>query len=304
MVDFKDINNKKEFLCYKNKQINKLDTLLVEWSEIENKYKNSVLITYWLDDYESFLRSEDKFRKQKRYQKYQRGQVLFVNFGYRVGSELGGNHYAVVLDKYDNYSSNTLTVIPLKSKKNKKLHYTEVDLKNSLKENAALKLEKQRDKLMDSIEKSAVLVNAIQFYMSSLMKSSSPEEHSRINMDFCDSLKIEYKDHNKMTELINLFEEYHKEHLFNQAIDSLNEINVELISIISKLEKDIKTLEKNIKYTDNLKDNSVASISQITTISKMRIINPIRPRDTLSNVKLDEEFLEKINEKIKYLYVY
>lgn len=46
--------------------------------------------------------------------KYNRGDVIFTNFGYNVGSEFGGPHYAAVLDNNDK-TSQTMMVVPLSS---------------------------------------------------------------------------------------------------------------------------------------------------------------------------------------------
>ena len=48
---------------------------------------------------------------------FKRGDIVKVNLGFNVGKEMGGLHYCVVINKYDNNSSGTLNVIPLTSKK-------------------------------------------------------------------------------------------------------------------------------------------------------------------------------------------
>lgn len=51
-----------------------------------------------------------------------------------------------------------------------------------------------------------------------------------------------------------------------------------------------------------LNKGSIADINQITTISKLRIFNPRRKEDTLSNVTLDSKYMDQINNKIKELF--
>ena len=55
-----------------------------------------------------------------------------ANFGFNVGSELGGAHYAVVVENNNNNASNTLVVVPLSSladgKTESDLHKSEVYL--------------------------------------------------------------------------------------------------------------------------------------------------------------------------------
>lgn len=53
-----------------------------------------------------------------------------------------------------------------------------------------------------------------------------------------------------------------------------------------------------------MKEGSIALVNQITTISKMRIFDPRNIRGVLSGVSLSEENMEKINQKIKDLYIF
>ena len=50
---------------------------------------------------------------------FKRGDIIKVNLGYNIGNELGGLHYCVVINKFDNPFNGTLNVIPLTSKKRK-----------------------------------------------------------------------------------------------------------------------------------------------------------------------------------------
>ena len=49
--------------------------------------------------------------------RYKRGEIVKVHLGFNVGSEEGGLHYAVVLDKNNAKSSPVITIIPLTSVK-------------------------------------------------------------------------------------------------------------------------------------------------------------------------------------------
>lgn len=51
-----------------------------------------------------------------------------------------------------------------------------------------------------------------------------------------------------------------------------------------------------------MKSGSIALITQITTVSKIRIIKPKRTTDPLSGIRLSDETLNKIDEKIIELY--
>lgn len=46
--------------------------------------------------------------------------LIKVNLGFNIGSELGGLHYCVVLNKKDNQKNGVLNIVPLTSKKENK----------------------------------------------------------------------------------------------------------------------------------------------------------------------------------------
>lgn len=73
-------------------------------------------LAYWLNDYVRFLNEESTFSPDHLI-RYKRGAIVKVHLGYRIGSEEGGLHYAIVLDRNNSIHSPTLTVIPLTSVK-------------------------------------------------------------------------------------------------------------------------------------------------------------------------------------------
>ena len=54
---------------------------------------------------------------------------------------------------------------------------------------------------------------------------------------------------------------------------------------------------------DLMKSGSIGLISQITTISKIRITKPLRYSEAFSNIRLSNESLDKIDKKICELYI-
>ncbi|NRG73931.1 type II toxin-antitoxin system PemK/MazF family toxin [Streptococcus suis] len=56
---------------------------------------------------------------KRKYWKFARGCLIFVEFGVNIGGELSNNHWAIVLDKDDTPYKTTLTVVPLTSKPSK-----------------------------------------------------------------------------------------------------------------------------------------------------------------------------------------
>lgn len=93
----------------------------------ERRRKTASLLAYWMKDYIRMLRQEAHVRSFRR---YQRGDVLKIHLGYRIGSEEGGLHYAVVITANDSPKAPVLTVVPLTSLKSadqvERLHFSEV----------------------------------------------------------------------------------------------------------------------------------------------------------------------------------
>ena len=52
-----------------------------------------------------------------------------------------------------------------------------------------------------------------------------------------------------------------------------------------------------------MKRGTIALINQITTISKQRIYNPKKDLDILSGIKISDEKMKLIDEKIKKLFI-
>lgn len=199
--------------------------------------KKADLLAYWLEDYTRYLSSENTFQPSL-YKKYERGDIIKVNLGFNVGSEEGGLHYAVVLDKKNPIHSPTLTIIPLSSIKNiEDLHYNDINLGTQIYD---------------------ALKNKIDSYMNTLLKPFT-----------C------------------------KEDLKNAGEDKVSE----LILGLQEIDKMVRELSK-------MKSGSLAIVNQITTISKQRIYDPKHVKDILSGIKLSNENLDLINEKIKKLYIW
>lgn len=92
------------------KLLNNLQAIVEKMDE-----KRGSIFLDWLDTQNNYLKWETNF-DPKRLKKYKRGDIVFVHFGFNVGAEFGGLHYAVVVKK-DSKSSPMLNVVPLSSLK-------------------------------------------------------------------------------------------------------------------------------------------------------------------------------------------
>ena len=73
---------------------------------------------------------------------------------------------------------------------------------------------------------------------------------------------------------------------------------------IQELEKSISILNAHSKEISKMKLGSMAVINQIRTISKQRIYTPKKSEDFLYNVSLSAPAMDRINSKLKELFIF
>lgn len=83
-----------------------------------------------------------------------------------------------------------------------------------------------------------------------------------------------------------------KEYKIKQIEDAINQ-NYTQLDLIQKISKEL----------EQMKMGTIALVNQITTISKQRIYNPKKDFDILAGIKLSDDKMSLIDEKIKKLYV-
>ena len=219
-------------------------------SGIEKMTKRAMLIAYWLKTYVKYLRREDDFSSESVF-RLKRGAVVCVEFGYRIGRELGGRHYAVVLDANNSIHSNTVTVVPLGSKK---------------------------ESSKDDVYK-AILEDGI--YGTVIHKLDALIESARKTLE--DAAKVKKEIEGAIGEEQTALEEL-RQGKIKSAQALIDQANIW------------------IKEITHLKTGSVAKIDQVTTISKMRISQPLKKNHPLYGVRLSERDLDKIDAKLMTLY--
>lgn len=73
-----------------------------------------IKVSQWLSSWIYYISTEKQFDSSKL-MTYKRGDIVHVNFGFNVHNELGGTHYAVVVENDNSASNGTVMVVPLKS---------------------------------------------------------------------------------------------------------------------------------------------------------------------------------------------
>ena len=247
--------NKQEVIRNKNEAIKMMIDYLDNCLAIgdNSNIKRVNLISYWQKDYIKYIKDENKFNPTKL-KTYEKGDIIKVNLGFNIGSELGGLHYCVVIDKKNNRNSPVVTVIPLSSQKTDKINKNSIILGNDI----YTKLVKKSNKLLEDSKK-----------------------------EIKNQLLIETK---KVTKN-------------NETSDEIYLKTTKLNNNITEAYKKLKLAEKIIKEVQKMKYGSIAIINQIRVISKQRIYDPKTEFDILSEIKLSNENLSLIDEKIRRMFI-
>lgn len=216
----------------KEKAIEDISNMLDRYKGTKREY----LLASWLSEYCRYIKQEETFNP-KYLKRYKRGEIIKVNLGYRLGSEEGGPHYAVVLDKKNSQYSDIITILPLSSKKETtKLNEYTLDLGYEI----YTSLERKAKKVFSQSLKNVKINPPV----------AKPGQEVEISFDF-----------NKK----------------------------EVDAIMSEIA--------------SMKEGSIGLITQITSISKMRIIKPTRTTDALSGIRLSDDSLNRIDAQILKLYI-
>lgn len=84
---------------------------------------------------------------------------------------------------------------------------------------------------------------------------------------------------------------------------SFHQINEAITQQLSEAQSELRLVKKIEKEIGQMKAGSIGLVSQITTVSKMRIYDPRHDGGVLSGIKLSPAGLDLINEKIKELFL-
>lgn len=100
---------------FKDNALNDLDICISKHIDKE-EFKQSNNLSKWIKKFSKYHNVE-KMYHENSLSKYKRGEIVQLDFGYNIGNEFGGLHFAIILNKKDNNKNGVLTVVPLTSKK-------------------------------------------------------------------------------------------------------------------------------------------------------------------------------------------
>ena len=244
-----------------------MDSLIESSDNTDNKRAD--LISYWIKDFQQYIVQEKSFDPTK-IKSYKRGDVVKVNLGFNIGSEQGGLRYAIVLDRDNHHNSKTITIVPLTSQKSQKeVNPRDVFLGKELYNRLKSKYDSTKTDLETRRAKCEGHIRRMKSTRETFLKLSTTA-----SVDLSKTI-------NEIDEILR--EETANLEALKQTEDSLKKINQEL---------------------QRMKNGSIAKIEQITTISKQRIYDPKKSADVLAGIHFSDAAMEKINEKIKELFIF
>lgn len=255
-------NTKEEIIQNKKQSIRLLNNLLEGYIADDTRLRKAELVSKWIKDYVNYLKFEEIYDPLKGIT-YKRGDIVKVNLGFNIGGEIGGVHYAIVLDNPSPHSCNTMTVIPMSSvKEGKPVHPLDLHIGNEF-------------------------YNSVSAKYQSMLKDTLAEKEELDNFK---------------TDLLSLIKDHMTHELSEDERTELkSKLNIPVTSLadrINNLNQQIEILEKNKAEIDMMKTGTIVKVRQIRTISKMRILIPKSRRDPLYDVSLSSATMEKINNKL------
>ncbi len=213
----------------------------------------------WMNKQAKFYHNENKhFGQKKRFRKYRRGTIIYVDFGTSIGAELCGYHFAVVLTKNDNPYNEALTVMPLTSK-NKPY-------------NVSIGREIILDIITEFSKNLSDMNRLLNFYIS-------PEDSDLSNEQI-----------NELTECANVYKSI--------AVDEGNPINstTDLLLVVIEWLKEIRNTYKGNDKESFLMPNSITTISKFRIRLPLNPLDPIGKISVTENALsvIDHELIKRL----------
>lgn len=231
----------------------------------------------------------------KKYKKFSRGSIIYLDFGINIGHEFSGRHFGIVLNKNDSPYNSLVTVVPLSSK-NKK-HY--LPLQNIVFKTSLSIL----NKTVDNIEFDLDVINHVIFTVIEIINKNNLQNTLEQNtleqntIDYLDDFAIktrfptEREVINKSKNIVESFNLYNDPKNFSALFNYL------LIDVNDRKSK-VNNLREVINKYKKFDKNTFACTQNVVTISKLRILK-INAEDPSGRMKLDFDSMKLVDNEIK-----
>ncbi|KAF1682218.1 MULTISPECIES: type II toxin-antitoxin system PemK/MazF family toxin [unclassified Veillonella] len=249
-------------------------------NETQYNHHRAAILYYGMNDTLSKIKNEHIFHKNKQFTEYKRGMILKINFGLPVGSEFGGDHYAIVLR--DSKRNNPLvSVLPLKSFKGK-FHNSDIIFNSEI---------------YDAIKAHLTIFKSIKRHKLKIFHRDLNANNKKIQTLFQLAKEEGFAYSEKSFDLLNaLF--YGSDKLHNLLAFKSSTFRQQLSSDLSKIEEYMLNIEKLNLESTKFKSQSIGIISQVRTISKMRVKFSATIYDPLYGIKLSSNTMKNIDKKL------
>jgi hypothetical protein len=261
--------------------------------------KRSDKIAQWIENWVKYLKIEQVFNPRS-IQALKRGSVVYADFGFNVGREYGGLHYAIVLNKIDARSNHLLHVLPLTSVKEttdiSNLKYFQLPIGDEV---FQLLINKANRKIIELTE------------LYDHFSKKDDELHKRVEM--VESL---IEDNKKAFETLKNSPDFDRNDYSIEQILTINK-NIDFASeqadkirqeakenaiLLAELKDKLEYANKFIIKTQNMNKDSIVLLNQVTTISKMRLRDPKNNNSILNGIVLSDDTMDKIDEALKNIF--
>ena len=261
--------------------------------------KRSDKIAQWIENWVKYLKIEQVFNPRS-IQALKRGSIVYADFGFNVGREYGGLHYAIVLNKTDSRSNHLLHVLPLTSVKEttdiSNLKYFQLPIGNEvfqLLSNKALKKVRELSELYDRFSKKDGELREKVVMVESLI------EDNKKTLEILKNLSSSDIDDSSIKQILTINKN------IDFASDQAEKIRQEAKEnaiLLAELNEKLEYANKFIRKTQNMNKDSIVLLNQVTTISKMRLRDPKNNNSILNSIVLSDDTMDKIDEALKNIF--
>jgi len=268
--------------------------------------KRSDKIAQWIENWVKYLKIEQVFNPRS-IQALKRGSIVYADFGFNVGREYGGLHYAIVLNKIDARSNHLLHVLPLTSVKEttdiSNLKYFQLPIGDEVFQlliNKANRKIIELTELYDRVSKKDDELHERAAMIESLIKDNEKTFEILENLlsyDIDDSSIEQIRTINKQIRTINKNIEF-----ASDQVDKIRQEAKENAILLAELKEKLKYANKFILKTQNMNKDSIVLLNQVTTISKMRLRDPKNNNSILNGIVLSDDTIDKIDEALKNIF--
>ena len=290
----------REIAIYTATVIQELEDYLQHLQQIgDEENKRSDKIAQWIENWVKYLKIEQVFNPRS-IKGLKRGSIVYADFGFNVGREYGGLHYAIVLNKKDPRSNHLLHVLPLTSVKEttdmSNLKYFQFPIGDEvfqLLKNEANQKVIELTKLYDRFSKKDDELHERALIVESLIKDNKKAFETLKNLPASD------RDGSFLEQIQTIDKN------INFASTEADKIKQELednATLLAELEEKLEYANKFILKTQNMNKDSIVLLNQVTTISKMRLYDPKNNSSILNGIVLSDDTMDKIDEALKKIF--